>query len=94
VIVHESKPSYYQITADIIVIHRRITSLQGITSLGTTPMYIVILAETLTNLHQSQRSALSGEGSSFMGNHQSKHRASAGIDFISSTKLERRNETI
>ena len=51
-----------------------------------------ILAETHTD--QSRHSASMGEGSSFTVNHQSKHRAPMGIDFISSSKLERRNETI
>jgi hypothetical protein len=53
VIVHESKPSHYRLTADIIVIHCKVTSLQGITTLGNTPKYIVILAKTHIDLHQS-----------------------------------------
>jgi hypothetical protein len=94
VIVYESNPSHYQITAGIIVIHRRIISLQGITTLGNTPKYIIILAEMHTDLHQSRRSASSGEGSSFPGNHQSRRSASASVDSISLTILELRNETL
>jgi len=45
VIIHESKSSHYQITTDIIVIHHIITSLQGITILVNTPIYIIILVE-------------------------------------------------
>ena len=76
-------------------IHRRITSLQDIATLSNPPpKYNVILAETHREQHQSRRRASAGEGSSFMGNHQSRRRVSAGTDFISSTKLEHRNETI
>jgi hypothetical protein len=56
-IAHESKLSHYHLTTDIIVIHRRITSLQGITTLVYTPIYIIILAEMHIDLHQSRRSA-------------------------------------
>jgi len=51
VIVRESMPLHYQITADIIVIHHRVTSLLGVTILVNTPIYNVILAGTQTDLH-------------------------------------------
>jgi hypothetical protein len=68
-IVQESKPSHYQVTADIIGIHHKIANLQDITTLGNTHNYIVILVKMHTNLYQSHRSASLGEGSSFTGNH-------------------------
>ena len=76
-------------------IHRRITSLQDIATLSNPPpKYNVILAETHREQHQSTCGASVGEGSSFTSNHQSRRRMSVGIDFISSTKLERRNDLI
>jgi hypothetical protein len=52
-----------------------------------------ITAETHAEQHQSRRSVSAGEGSSFTANNQSRRRMSAEVDFISTTKLEHRNET-
>jgi hypothetical protein len=57
---HESNPSHYQLSADIIVIHRRITSYKAFTALVNTPITSIYLAKTHTRLHQSRCSASAG----------------------------------
>jgi hypothetical protein len=93
-IVHESNPSHYQLSADIIVIHRRFISYKTLKHWLTHLFTLINLAETHTHLQQSRCSASVGVGSSFTGNHQSWHRMLAGVDSIFSTTLEHRNKTI
>jgi hypothetical protein len=93
VTVHESNPSHYQLSADIIVIHCKIYKLQRFTTLVNTPITLINLAECTHVFIRVVVAHRQGEGSSFMGNHQSWCKLSANIESIFITKLERRNET-
>jgi hypothetical protein len=60
VVDHESNPSHYQLSANIIVIHRRIISYKAFTALVNTPITSIYLAKTHRRLHQSRCSASAG----------------------------------